>query len=406
MEKLLLVLVLVLAVIGIAQITKVYRLSNELSKSREEDISQTSNKWNGNLLFLFMLAMFAFFIWHLVEFGDVLLPVAASAHGAEVDALLNFNWGILFFVFFVVNFLLFYFARKYSYNPNRKALFLAHNNKLELVWTVVPTIVLAIIIIYGLRTWNQIMDDPSEDALVVELYSKQFDWTARYPGEDGKLGEANFTMITAQNPLGLITPEGIEARLAELDEEIEKAENKIANEILPDSQVEELEERIGMRSRQRAKVSNFKESERDFSTAYDDKVVKLEFHLPIRKEVTFEIRSRDVIHSAYMPHFRAQMNAVPGMTTKFTFTPTITTDSMRTILGDEEFNYVLLCNKVCGSAHYNMQMNIIVESEEKYNEWLSQQKAFVTPEPLDGQADDAARENEEERIIAVNQKEQ
>ncbi len=380
MEKLLLVLVVVLAVIGIAQLAKVYQLSSELGKKREEDISPTSNKVNGNLLVLFMVGLFAFFIWHLVKYNGEMLPVAASEHGVKIDRLLNFNWAIIFTVFFIVNFLLFYFARKYQYNPNRKAYYLAHNNTLELIWTVIPSIVLAVIIIWGLRTWNQITEEPGDDAIVIELYSKQFDWTARYAGEDNKLGYANFTMITGQNPLGVITNEGIDAKIEELSDEITKTRARLANEILPDSKVEELEDRIGMRGRQKARVMNFKKSDKDFDVANDDKIVKGEFHIPVNKPVNFQIRSRDVIHSAYMPHFRAQMNAVPGMNTQFTFTPTITTDSMRMVLDDPNFNYILLCNKVCGSAHFNMQMNIVVESEEDYKKWLSEQKTFVAPE--------------------------
>ena len=95
------------------------------------------------------------------------------------------------------------------------------------------------------------------------------------------------------------------------------------------------------------------------------------------KPVLFKFRSRDVIHSAYMPHFRAQMNCVPGMETTFEFTPTITTAEMRKKLGNDKFNYVLLCNKICGAAHYNMQMDIIVESQEDYDKWLSDQKTWA-----------------------------
>ncbi len=401
MEKLLLVLVIILAVIGIAQIAKVYQLSISIGNKREEEISPTANKVNGRLLLLFCIALFAFFIWELFAYRHLLLPVAASAHGAEVDTLLNFNWAIIFTVFFIVNFLLFYFSYKYSYNAKRKAYYLAHNNKLELIWTVIPSIVLAIIIIYGLRTWNQITDfDGGEDSITIELYARQFDWTARYTGDDNELGDFNFTMITGTNPLGVITNENIDVRIEELQTEIEKNEEELLTSILPDSQVEEIEETIGMRRRQLARVLSFKEGGRDFSNADDDIIVKGEFHIPVNREVMFNIRSSDVIHSAFMPHFRAQMNAVPGMTTNFKYTPTITTDSMRTILDDPDFEYILLCNKVCGSAHYNMQMNIIVDSEENYQKWLLDQKTFaatqlgqVVPKP------DTSR-LEEERIIA------
>jgi len=392
MEKLLIILTIILAVVGIAQIAKVYQLSSELQKRREEDISPRANRINANLLLLFVIAMFGFFIYHLVAYGDILLPVAASEHGAAVDTLFDVNWGILFIVFFVVNFLLFFFSWKYVYNPNRKAYYFAHDNRLELIWTVIPSIALAFLIIYGLRTWNQIMEDPSDETMQVQLYAKQFDWTARYPGPDGELGESSYLLITGQNPLGLITDETIKEKIAELREDIEENEVEIATEVLPDSRVRELEDEIGSKTRQIAKIIDFQKRNKDYSTAYDDIIVKGEFHLPIREDVSFQINSRDVIHSAYMPHFRAQMNAVPGMTTRFGFKPTITTDSMRTILEDEAFNYILLCNKVCGSAHYNMQMNVIVESKEKFQQWLSEQKPFVSPEELKAKSEEDKEE--------------
>jgi len=108
----------------------------------------------------------------------------------------------------------------------------------------------------------------------------------------------------------------------------------------------------------------------------DDKVVKGEFHIPKGIPVQFVFRSQDVMHSAYMPHFRAQMNVVPGLKTQFNFTPTKTTAEMREITNNEEFNYILLCNKICGAAHYNMQMDIVVDTPEDYAKWLTEQKEF------------------------------
>jgi len=129
-------------------------------------------------------------------------------------------------------------------------------------------------------------------------------------------------------------------------------------------------------------------------------VIVKELHLPVGRKVNFFMRSQDVLHSAYMPHFRAQMNCVPGMVTQFSFTPSVTTEEMRlqpeivdkvkrtnalraarAAEGDPnsepwEFDYVLLCNKICGKSHYNMQMKIIVESEEDFNKWLKEQKTF------------------------------
>ena len=131
--------------------------------------------------------------------------------------------------------------------------------------------------------------------------------------------------------------------------------------------------------------------------------MKGEFHLPVGREVEFVFRSRDVIHSAYMPHFRAQMNTVPGVPTRFKMTPTITTDSMRTVLDDPDFNYVLLCNKVCGAAHFNMQMKVVVESEEEYNAWLESQEEFLADKEVatesDARAEAADLENNESATL-------
>lgn len=416
MEKLLLVLVVILAVLSIAQIAKMYQITTDITKKREEDVSPTATKVNANLLLLFMIVLFVTFIWQLIAFQDVLLPEPASEHGVLTDRLFNINWLILIPAFFIVNFLLFFFAWKYRYDKNRKALYLAHNNTLEMVWTIIPSIVLVFIIIYGLLTWNKIMDDPSEDAIFVELYAKQYDWTARYVGDDNVMGESNYSLITGTNPLGLLSEATLKEKIQELNDGIARLEDRIANEVMPDSRVKEQKDKIGMLTRQRARVINYMESGVDYDASYDDRIARGEFHIPVGKEVSFQIRSRDVIHSAYMPHFRAQMNAVPGMTTRFTFVPTITTDSMRSLLDDEEFNYVLLCNKVCGSAHYNMQMDIVVDTEEDYLAWLAEQRTFaeaigIVDEEEEAEGEEAVEpegdgaeegEEEEEKQLANN----
>ncbi|MBS1503183.1 MAG: cytochrome c oxidase subunit II, partial [Bacteroidetes bacterium] len=90
------------------------------------------------------------------------------------------------------------------------------------------------------------------------------------------------------------------------------------------------------------------------------------------------IHAQDVIHSVYLPHFRVQMNAVPGLPTFFKFTPTITTADMRNRLDDPKFNYLLYCNKICGAGHYNMQKLVLVVTEAEYQAWLAHQKPYLT----------------------------
>ena len=320
MVSFLVYVVVLLLVIAVVQLVRVFELASELKGGNiTYEVSENDNRMNARLMLSFLVAFFAFCLWQLFKYKDKLLPVSASEHGVELDWLFNFNMIIITFVFVVTHVVLFYFAFKYYGRKNNSATYYPHNNKLELIWTIIPAVVLAIIIILGLKSWNKIMAPAQPDSTIIELYAKQFDWTARYAGENNELGEADYKKITDTNPLGLDSND---------------------------------------------------------SKGYDDIIVKNEFHIPVGKDVSFKFRSRDVIHSAFMPHFRAQMNCVPGMTTFFHFIPTITTNEMRVKTKNEKFDYILLCNKICGASHYNMQMTIIVDTEEDYKKWLSSQKPF------------------------------
>jgi cytochrome c oxidase subunit 2 len=469
--KLLILLVVILGIVALVQLAKVYQLTSNLRNHREEDISEADNRFSGGMFLAFMVVFYAAVVWLVARYGDY-APPPASLHGEAVDQLMNFNMAIIFAVFFLVNTLLFVFAAKYYFRKDRKARFFAHDNRLELIWTVIPSIVLAVIIAYGLKTWNEMTGEAADDAVRVEVYSKQFDWTARYPGSDAEFGLANYNLITPTNPLGIVTSDGVDQALAELEEKIAKLESEIAHErghllaeqaelevqlhdahghhgheaheedhgddhhgmsedlrhaiehrlseieemlasdavtILTDAAYEAKEDKLYRLKRHRQRVTEIEAFNYDggvsaWEAGMDDKIVKGEFHIPIGKEVEFVFRSRDVIHSAYMPHFRAQMNTVPGVPTRFKMTPTISTDSMRTILDDPDFDYVLLCNKVCGAAHFNMQMKVVVESEEAYLAWLEQQEEFlVEEEPATEKGDDegvAQTEKETESITA------
>lgn len=322
MLNLLLIIAVVLGVVAIAGIVKVLELAGNIKGETSYEITEKENRFQARMMLVFLVAYFAFVAYQLIAWGPALLPPAASEHGVVVDNLMNTTWIIIFPVFIVTHILLFYFCWKYAYDKNRKAEFFAHSTKLELLWTSVPAIVLTILILYGLDSWNKIMTPVAQEdnPVYIELYGRQFDWTARYPGRDGEFGAASVRLIEGTNLLGLDTTDG---------------------------------------------------------RAMDDKIVKGEFLIPIGRPVQFLIRSQDVIHSVYMPHFRAQMNAVPGMVTRFNFVPNTTTKEMQKITNNEEFQYVLLCNKICGAAHYNMQMNVVVVSEEEYETWLSEQKMFM-----------------------------
>lgn len=373
----LIIALVVLVSYALFELMKVYTLTQSLKGNKEEEVSDSENKNQSTYMFLFMLGYFAFFVWCLVEYGPHHLPVAASEHGEKIDVLLNINFAIIILAFVLTHILLFWFSKKYYSRPGRKAEFITHSNKLELIWTIVPAIVLAFIIIYGLATWHEITDDP-EDAMIVELYSKQFDWTARYAGMDGELGAANYRLISLvnNNPLGIITEETILAKKTELQEKITELEEARAQAV-PGGKIDaELLSEIARAEKHINIVNNFENSDINLNAANDDVITKVEFRLPVDKAVKFLIRAQDVIHSAYMPHFRAQMNAVPGAVTTFSFVPNKTTEEMKQITGNPNFEYLLYCNKICGAAHYNMKMSIIVQTQEEFDAWLAQQKTF------------------------------
>ncbi len=312
-------IVTILVIIAIARIVRILELTAYLSGENSERITEKNNNLQGTLNLVFLFVGMIFIVFTTWRYSRFILPVSASKHGVQIDNLMNVNYVLIFTVFFITQILLFVFAFKYRHNKNRRAEFIPENHKLEFVWTIIPTIVLGGMIVYGLTVWNRITNAVSnKDAQVIELYGKQFDWTARYAGKDNTLGKANFLKININNPLG----------------------------------VDSLD-----------------------PNAKDDILVK-ELHLKINQPTLLSIRAQDVIHSVYMPHFRLQMNAVPGMTTQFYFVPSITTDEMRKNLNNDKFDYVLLCNKICGMAHYTMKMKVVVDDENQYAEWMNKQKSF------------------------------
>ncbi len=342
--------VLVLVAISIWQITKIFELSQP-KKVNTQVADDGDNQWNGQLMFAFLIFIYAITLFSFWKWGDVMLPSSSSKHGIEYDNLLWISFAIIFFTQTITQGLLHYFAYKYRGEKGKKALFYADNDRLEAIWTIIPVIVLAGLILYGLYTWTDIMTvEENEEALVVELYAQQFNWKARYAGEDGVLGDANVRFLQDFDGKNLV---GIDAT---------------------------------------------------DPNGFDDVVVQ-ELHLPAGREVIFKMRSQDVLHSAFMPHFRAQMNCVPGMITEFAFTPTVTTEEIRQTdamkakvkkinrirreksqdllaKGEEPlepyvFDYLLLCNKICGASHYNMQMKIIVETPQEFEKWISDQQTFA-----------------------------
>lgn len=385
--KLIVLVVIILAAIAVAQLMRVYELSSKIRNKREEDIDLRVNNLNGTLMMVFLALFFGTAVFLMGKYGNGLLPEAASEIGQDIDWLYNVNWIIVFAVFFITNFLLFYFAYKYTYNPDRKAYYFPHDNRLEMVWTVIPAAALAVIIILGLLTWNKITGKASDDAVIVEIYAEQFNFTARYSGEDNKLGFADYKLVTTDpanpNPLGVITTNNIKMRLHELDSIIAMMYKDIDAEdhnekIFSVANSEKMRKKVEKLERIRLRVGLMESMYNDSTDvlAADDYTAK-ELFLIKDQEYQFILRSRDVIHSAYFPHFRAQMNCVPGQRTKLKIKPIFTTAEMREKTGMKEFNYILLCNKICGESHSNMNMKVIVGTKEEFEIWKNEGNASL-----------------------------
>lgn len=401
MTTLLILAVLVLGFMVVLRLSRVAELTRELRGLREEVIPESENRMSGRLMWAFGAIYLILFIWLPIHYHDVFLPVAASTQGVWIDQMFTINWWMLGIVFFGTNIALFYFAGKYYHRAGKRAFWYPHNNKLEMVWTIVPAVTLIGAIIYGIIIWNRITAPPAPGTMEVEVYSKQFDWTFRYPGKDGKLGATDYRLIGAENPLGILTRKTISKRIAELRSEAADAiadrDAQIA--ILPKSKLDEKEKDIAHLNRTLERLLNLQQlMEEDIKVngdnskylhGADDQVTK-EFQLPVGQDVELLFRSQDVIHSAYLPHMRAQMNTVPGMTTRMHLVPTITTDSMRVITDNPDFDYILMCNKVCGISHYNMQSPLTVVTPGAFKVW----RIMLPPFEKGGTAGAAATEQE------------
>lgn len=313
-----LLLCLFIAIVGKA--LRVYELTRE-SEGKPEGINW--NLVNGVLFAVFLVVGLYGVYWEYTVHGNMILPEAASDHGKKIDDMFNITLIITTIVFIVTHIILFAFAYLYKSDGKRKAYYYPHNNLIEKIWTLIPALVLTFLVLGGFLTWRSIfykIEDPKNKPLSIEVTSSQFQWDIRYPGADGVVGLKSYKRITAINALGI-----------------------------------------------------------DFNdkNSLDDQFAD-EIVLPVNKPVRFILTSKDVLHSFYMPHFRVQLNTVPGMTSYFEFTPTITTEEMKVKTNDPTFKYLLLCAKICGSNHFNMQKPVRVVSEAEYKEWVVKQGTYLT----------------------------
>ena len=343
--------ILCVFLIGIV-VVQIGRVTELASKIRgEEEMQDRTNKSNASLMLAFMVVFLVASVYSAYHYKNYMLGYgpheSASAHGSTLDSMFKITLFFTGIVFVLTQIALFYFAWKYKADKNRTADFISHDNKLEMIWTLIPAVVMTYLVVGGLDAWNQVMADIPEGAvstlvpqndkefLEIEATGWQFGWTIRYPGEDGKIGKKNFKLISNNNPLG---------------------QDWADEKNLDDMHVGEIV-------------------------------------LPKGALVRVRVTSKDVLHNFNLPHFRNKIDAVPGMPTYIVFRPTKTTEEYRQMLKDykeyqrpdpnddtkmlwETFNYELTCAELCGKGHYSMRMLVKIVEEPEYRAWLEKQNSY------------------------------
>lgn len=348
MSGFLAVLVVVLIFIVIFQIAKASEYVSILKG--EKKAREQSNRINGFLLIAFLVLGLIGVYWCNNLLKGKILGESASEQGEGVDTLIYVTLAITGVVFVLTQIALFWFAFKYQEKEGRKAFYFPHNNKLEVIWTVIPAIALTILVAFGLKHWFQLTSEAPKDAAVVEVTGKQFNWIFRYPGKDGALGRRDIKNIdpSAGNELGLDWNDPL---------------NK-------------------------------------------DDFMPTELHLVVGKPVKLIIGSRDVIHDVGLPHFRMKMDAVPGIPTTLWFTPKYTTKQMKEKTGNPDFTYEISCDQMCGSGHYSMRGVIVVETQEEFDKWVAAQKSTYSLTHADTAAPAApageAKADSTQKTVAAN----
>ncbi len=348
MSGLLAIILMMLVFVIIYQIAKASEYATILRG--EEKINARVNRTMAWLLVaFFFLGLYGIWMCHEALI-DRMLPVSASDHGVQYDSMFVVTLVVTGIVFFITQTALFWFAYRYQSTEKRTAFFYPHNNKLELLWTTVPAIAMAVLVTIGLRNWIHMTSAPPKEAMVVEVVGKQFNWLIRYPGKDGVMGKRDFRKINdANNVLGL-----------------DWSDKDNADDIIAQNG---------------------------------------ELHLVVNKPVSLLIGSRDVIHDVGLPHFRMKMDAVPGIVTTIWFTPTITTARMKEITGNKDFVYEISCDQMCGKGHYSMRGTVIVETQEEYDAWMAKQQTYyASANPAPAADSTAAAQPTTDSVKAITMK--
>jgi cytochrome c oxidase subunit 2 len=238
------------------------------------------------------------------------LPPLASDHGAGIDRMLKYLLISVGALYVIGNVVLGYFVWRFC-RQGRVTLRMA-SRRAERRWSILSVAIMLVVaeggvFVLGLPVWGKYYGEPPSDVLTVEVTAEQFAWNVRYAGVDGKFGGTAARLISLNNPLGV---------------------------------------------------------DRSDANGRDDLILLNDIHLPVNRPVRIRLRSKDVIHSFYVPDFRLRQDTVPGMTIDVWFVPT------------ELGSFELACSQLCGFGHYTMRGLVTVVSDADFSAWLAEQASY------------------------------
>jgi cytochrome c oxidase subunit 2 len=275
-------------------------------------------KITGVLMFILAIATLLLFVGQKLLFGSVLwwFPEGISEHASAIDAQFMRTLVVVGISFTAAQFALGYAVIRFGRKGDARAVYTHGSNKLEVTWTMITAAVFVVLAILGQRVWaNLHLNAAADNSARIEVVAQQFQWNFHYSGADGTFGrtEARYIDDSALNFVGLD----------------------------PTDQ------------------------------AGKDDAQLTTLVIPVNRPVELTLRSKDVIHSFFVPALRFKQDTLPGMAIKVHFT------------AKKEGKYEIPCAELCGSLHYNMKSNLLVipsdefdglmeMSEEKFKERLGE----------------------------------
>jgi len=250
------------------------------------------------------------------------LPLNASTHADQVDQVIGAMHILMFVLFF--GWLIFFTVVlfKFRRSKNKKASY--HGTKSHFSTYVevgVVCIEAAILLLLAIPAWGRIVVNPplSKDRISIRVVAEQYAWNIHYQGLDNNFGTSKTSLISAENPVGL---------------------------------------------------------DRESDHGEDDILTINQLHIPVNRQISILLSSKDVIHSFFLPEMRVKQDVVPGHVIPISFT------------ANKTGNFEIACAQLCGLGHYRMRGFFVVHTATDYDNWLAERRAELAEEAAAETTDD------------------